>query len=111
MPAEPCPVCTLEVEDSGADTCVMKLNGVLDFASVPLLHANAVEHFQGKSMVIIDLAGVTRSNSAGLALLLEWQHLAQREKCEIRLRNMPAELRNIARVCELEDLLPGSAEP
>ncbi|MGH8248700.1 MAG: STAS domain-containing protein [Gammaproteobacteria bacterium] len=110
MPAEPRPACSLEVEDAGAGTCVLRLSGVLDFASVPPLHTNAADHFRGKSKVIVDLAGVTRSNSAGLALLLEWQHLAQREKCEIRLRNMPAALRNIARVCELEDLLPGTVE-
>lgn len=100
------PACTLEAEGAGTADCIFRLKGVLDFDSVPPLHERAVYLFPSNRRVTVDLAGVERSNSAGLALLLEWQRLALRDERELRVRNLPAALLNIARVCELERLLP-----
>lgn len=52
--------------------CVL-LQGILDFTTVPEVLAASPSRFRGCEKIIIDLAGVTSSNSAGMALLLEWR--------------------------------------
>ena len=53
----------------------------------------------------IDLAGVTTIDSAGLALLLEWQSRARTAGRELTVRNAPGGLLRLARLCEATDLL------
>jgi phospholipid transport system transporter-binding protein len=53
----------------------------------------------------IDLAGVTTIDSAGLALLLEWQSRAHAAGRELTVRNAPDGLLRLARLCEAVDLL------
>jgi phospholipid transport system transporter-binding protein len=53
----------------------------------------------------VDLSAVSASDSAGLAVLIEWLAWARREGREIRLANIPEALCAIARICEIEDLL------
>lgn len=54
----------------------------------------------------LDLAEVSRADSAGLALLIEWMRMAQANSCEIKFHHLPAQLLEIARAGELEALLP-----
>lgn len=56
--------------------------------------------------VWFDLGGVSRSDSAGLALLLEWMRAAEREKVTLHLRHLPEQMRDIARLSELHEVLP-----
>jgi ABC-type transporter Mla MlaB component len=56
--------------------------------------------------ISIDLAGVTRSDSAGLALLIEWLRESERQGRTITFLNMPAQMQSIARVCGLDGILP-----
>jgi len=49
--------------------------------------------------VVIDLGSVTHSNSAGLALMIEWLAEAQRAGRTIRFENIPNSLRQISTVC------------
>ena len=53
----------------------------------------------------VDLSGVAASDSAGLAVLIEWLAWARRSGRELRLANVPGALCAIARICEIEDLL------
>ena len=58
--------------------------------------------------VVVDLAGVTYADSAGLAVLLEWVTWAHHEGREIRFQAMPKAIRASARMTEVEGLLePG----
>lgn len=54
----------------------------------------------------MDLNGVSRADSAGLALLIQWMRMAQANNSEIRFHNLPQQLLAIARAGELESLLP-----
>ncbi|MBF6309145.1 STAS domain-containing protein, partial [Nocardia farcinica] len=56
--------------------------------------------------VCFDLQAVTRSDSAGLALLVEWMQFARQQDRKLSFRNLPDQLRDIARISGLEDLLP-----
>lgn len=53
-----------------------------------------------------DLSGVSRADSAGVGLLIEWQRLAARARCELRFINMPKTLESIMRVTGVLGMLP-----
>ena len=61
--------------------------------------------FEEHTQLEIDLSGVTDSDSAGLALLLEWITWANHSVREIRFTNIPEKLLAIARTTEVEPLL------
>lgn len=54
----------------------------------------------------LDLGDVTRADSAGLALLIQWMRMARAASCEIRFHHLPEQLLAIARAGELDGLLP-----
>jgi phospholipid transport system transporter-binding protein len=82
------------------------LEGELDFFTVPGVLAQARDCDAGTGAIRVDLKGVSRADSAGLALLLEWLRRAERQGCEISFVNVPEQLMSIARVCGLEGILP-----
>ncbi len=83
------------------------------FAVVGDMNFSTVDHLLDESMKIfsygdnleIDLVGVQRADSAGLALIIEWMKLARRSGVEIRLLNMPEQMRAISRTGELDEVL------
>ena len=83
------------------------VEGELNMVTVPtLLQAMASQFPASGSEAHIDLAGVTRSDSAGLALLVEWLRLAKTRNIRLQFHNLPPQLRDIARVSDLLPLLP-----
>lgn len=79
----------------------LNIQTVMDFArqTTPVLT-------EEKRDVCLDLRGVERADSAGLALLIEWQRLAKRQGFSITFQNLPAQLMQIARVSDLHKVLP-----
>lgn len=55
--------------------------------------------------LIIDCSGVTRADSAGLAVLLDWLAWARRKSRPVSLENLPASLVAIAKISEVDGLL------
>jgi len=53
----------------------------------------------------VDLKGVTRADSSGLALLVDWLAWARTAGRTLRYSNLPAELLALARLSELDSLL------
>jgi phospholipid transport system transporter-binding protein len=53
----------------------------------------------------IDCRGITSSDSAGLAVLLEWLSVAQRAGRSLRYAQLPPGLAALARISDVEDLL------
>lgn len=83
------------------------VEGELNMLTVPaLLQAMTSQFPANGSEVHIDLAGVTRSDSTGLALLVEWLRLAQAGDIRLHFHNLPSQLQEIARVSDLLQLLP-----
>lgn len=56
--------------------------------------------------VWVDCAGITRSSSVGLSLLLCLLRDAQATGKHLRIRNLPTEMREVAEVYGLLELLP-----
>jgi len=83
------------------------VEGELNMVTVPALLQAMINQFPASgSEAHIDLAGVTRSDSAGLALLMEWLRLAKTRNMRLQFHNLPLQLREIARVSDLLPLLP-----
>ncbi len=55
--------------------------------------------------LVIDCSGVTRADSAGLAVLLDWLAWARRKSRPVSLENLPASLVAIAKISEVDGLL------
>ena len=84
---------------------VWHLAGVLDMTSVPTLR-NLAHALVDAPEVLVDLCEVKRMDSAGLALLVDWQGQARRRRTKLRFRNLPAGIAAIAEVYGLGAVLP-----
>ena len=83
------------------------VSGELNMQTVPAISRMANSQLNDISgEVSIDLSGVSRADSAGLALLIDWLRIAKRQQYAIHFRNLPEQLRQIATVSELHDILP-----
>jgi phospholipid transport system transporter-binding protein len=82
-----------------------RVGGVLDATTATRLLEEARIRFSGAPQVVIDFSGVTQSDSAGLALLLEWLRRARKENQQIRFEQVPQQIVALARISEVDDLL------
>jgi len=81
------------------------LSGEMSFDTTERILKESEEPFEEHTQLEIDLSGVTLSDSAGLALLLEWVTWANHTVREIRFTGMPERVLAIARTTEVEQLL------
>ena len=93
----------VEFEDRGDGH--FAILGDLSFQTVVVALEESKELFSDHSIIEIDLAGVKRADSAGLALMLEWVNWARNSAHEVRFRNIPAQIISIAQISEVEDML------
>lgn len=83
------------------------IRGELNMQTVPDMLKQAEPILaDGREELVFDLQGISRTDSAGLALLVEWMQAAGQQQTRITFRNLPTQLRDIARVSGLEELLP-----
>jgi phospholipid transport system transporter-binding protein len=85
-----------------------RVNGVLHFTTVTSLLSEGTTAIGNGRASIIDLAGVKDSDSSGLALLIEWLSVARAGRRSLRYENIPAQLRQLARLSDVEELLTAS---
>ena len=94
---------TLETLGNGA----FRVNGDLDYESVTHLLAIDDQIFsQPLEKIVVDLAGIGRTTSVGLALMLEWLRQARRKHKQIEFSNIPAQMLAMAKISQLETILP-----
>ena len=81
------------------------VRGDLTFRTAGIALEESKELFADHSILEIDLSGVRKADSAGLALLLEWVNWAKNYVREIRFRRVPDEILSMAQISEVDDLL------
>jgi len=84
----------------------LEFHGDLNFASVARLWRSQGGGLPERDTLDIDLGHVQRSDSAGLALLVECLRHARETGRTIRFFNIPAQMLAIARVSALDEVLP-----
>ena len=94
----------LDFEDAGAGR--FSLKGSLVFGTVTEALRRSREFFADHQRIEVDLSGVESTDSAGLALLVEWAAQAQRAGRHLRLRHLPAQALALARISEVDKILP-----
>ena len=82
------------------------LSGELSFHTVSQLLNDSAEPFRRLSAFRIDLSGVTRADSAGLSLLVEWMRDAAARNQVVEYRHLPRQMLDIAATCGLDTILP-----
>lgn len=81
------------------------LSGDMSFHTAEqILRASEVP-FEQHTRIEVDLSGVEKADSAGLALLLEWVTWANHTVREIRFSDMPERVLAIAKTTEVDHLL------
>ena len=81
------------------------LSGEMAFSTADRILRESEAQFEEHTLLTVDLSGVTHTDSAGLALLLEWITWANHTVREIRFEGMPEKISAIAKTTEVESLL------
>lgn len=92
----------IELQENGR----LKVSGELTFSSVSALLAESLSYFKSQDELQIDLAGVARSDTAGVALLVEWMHIAKQRDAQLFFSNIPEQMWAIIEVSDLGQRLP-----
>lgn len=87
------------------------ISGVLNATTATQMLEQSESHFAEAPNIEVDLGGVGESDSAGLALLIEWLRIARQSGRQIHFANVPAQIEALARISEVEDLIGGGAGP
>ena len=81
------------------------LSGKMGFDTAGSILRESEALFEDHTLLTVDLSGVTDTDSAGLALLLEWITWANHTVREIRFEGMPEKIDAIAKTTEVDSLL------
>jgi len=93
--------CQLQLENGK-----LYLRGVLDKNSVPAAYQCSQTLLRKQQApTSIELSEVEHIDSAGLALLLEWQSWAKHRQHALKLEHAPQQLLMLARLSELDRIL------
>jgi len=85
----------------------LSLSGAISHQTVPELLKQSNKFFDSNDQreIVIDLGQVSRSDSAGVALLIEWMRRAGRRNKTIRFLNIPQQMLEIAKVSGVDKIL------
>jgi phospholipid transport system transporter-binding protein len=85
-----------------------RLEGPMTMTTVVALRSEGLRAFErGTGAIEVDLADVQRADSGGLALLIDWLAWARHARRALRYAALPAAIRSLARLSDVEALLTG----
>jgi len=96
-------VSNFELEDKGEGRFALK--GDMSFETANFILRASQPVFGRHASLQVDMSGVDKADSAGLALLLEWKAQAAARGASISYTEIPDSLTAIARTSEVSDLL------
>ena len=84
------------------------IEGELNMQTVPAVSAELENLFakNGCDNINFDLASVTRSDSAGVALLVELMQRARQANVQLSFKHLPQQMQDISSVSGLTSILP-----
>ena len=99
--------CDCQIQDLGEGR--FAVHGVLGFEPVTKVLEVGKTMFGEYSIIEVDFSKVERSDSAGLALLIEWVNWAKHYVREITYKNLPKQVSAIAEISEVGWMLTAGA--
>lgn len=84
---------------------MVEVGGTLTADTIPTALERSRDWFRSGGTLTVDLSNVTHSDSAGVALLLEWLRRARAQHVTVRYVHAPEQMRAIAEFGELEGIL------
>jgi len=88
------------------DTGEIAVSGCLGLIEVAGLLKSSKSLFNGQGDLTFDLSAVEKSDSSGLALLVEWMSMAKKSSQDITFQGVSKQMLDIARVSGLDKVLP-----
>lgn len=74
------------------------LSGDMTFASIDKRIVKTTAFLISAKEITIDMMGIVNTDSAGLALMIEWLKLARSKRTHLRFQNIPEQLVTLARL-------------
>lgn len=99
------------VLERGDGPGMFALAGDIGFHNVRQLWEQGLKEFHGSKEIAVNLAGVERTDSAGVALLIGWVREASNAGRSIRFDRVPDQIHAIATVCGVASILPLGGGP
>jgi phospholipid transport system transporter-binding protein len=78
------------------------VDGDLTFAAMDKKTLKSFGFLTATKQITIDLGGVGNADSAGLALMIEWVKMTRSKRVQLRFRNIPEQLLNLAKLSGLD---------
>lgn len=88
-----------------SDTAHFRVEGDLTFDTVSALHRQSATWFgTGAERVVLDFANAGRTDSAGIAMMLEWIETASKHGQRLTLNNLPEQIGQFVEINGLGEL-------
>lgn len=86
------------------------VSGPVTIRNAAALRDEGLKQFpqQGSEIIEVDLSAVTEVDSSSLSLLFEWVRVLSRQGRSVRFHNLTQNMRSLASVYEVLDLLPST---
>ena len=97
----PAPYFSVESDTLGT----LRVSGAITFANAAHALQQTPQAPRGGTTLNIDLGALEAPDSATLAVLIAWSARASRRGAALRYLRAPPELRNLARLCDVDALL------
>ena len=92
----------LTIVKEGADRFIV--DGNLTFAAIDKKIVKSFEFLASGKQITLDFGKVGNTDSAGLALMLEWIKQAHSKRVQLRFINIPGQLLNLAKLSGLDKM-------
>jgi phospholipid transport system transporter-binding protein len=87
----------------------MMLQGSLNIETVPALFETGLQHLSGEELSV-DFSQVESVDSAAVSMLLGWARAAKQVRQGLRVKSLPEDLLNLARLYGVAELLPQQSD-
>ena len=74
------------------------IDGDLTFATIDKQTLKSFSFLKAAQEITIDLGRVSNTDSAGLALMIEWIKYSRQNRTQLSFKNIPAQLLNLAKL-------------
>jgi phospholipid transport system transporter-binding protein len=90
----------LSIVNEGSGNFIV--DGDLTFSAMDKKTVSSFAFLTTSKQITVDLGGVGNADSAGLALMIEWVKYSRSKRVQLRFRNIPEQLLNLAKLSGLD---------